>query len=234
MNRPDAKYFEAKRLVELDEEEAEKSNNELVKLLLAKKKGTPVVADKTLSKALYIYEAGKQSKLLMEALLLAPDGDPAKIASSMDADAKMVGCYAEYFFDTAVFEDKFDIQDYISELEDPNSRITKMLSLTQGFNYMISHLSGGELNMTPLEICKKTQQLAYKMVQQAAGQAVTKETAKEVKGWTSILKAYTDTIEKLQPSGAEQKDFLQEFRVIMKKDSPIDSIENLEGDLVRG
>ena len=233
MTRPDEKYFRAKRLVELDEEEAKKSTDPLVKLLLSRKNGTPVT-DKSLAKALNIYEAAKQSRLLMEALLLAPDGDPKKVSDSMDANIDMIRHYANYFFDISVFEDKFDIQDYIADLEDQNSRITKMLAMTQGFNYMISHLNGGDLNMTPLEICKKTQQLAYKMVQQAAGLPVTKETTKEVKGWTSILKSYTDSIEKLQPSGGGRQDFLQEFRVIMKKDSPIEDITSLEGDLVRG
>ena len=228
MFRPDEKYQQAK--LSAENGKADKGDCKLAKLLSDRIDGKPIV-DNPLSRALCIYERNKQSKLLIEAMLIAPDSTTEKIAEIMDAKEEMVEYYSQYFFDKTVFVDKFDLSDYISE-EESRSKVTKTLGLSQGVNYISRQFQGGELQYSTMEIYKKMQAGAYDMFIQGVSGVSTAESAKESKAWAGILKGITELIDNNEGNG--KSNFVEEFRVLFKHEPPVPGISGLEGEIIRG
>jgi len=167
-------------------------------------------------------------------MLMAPDGSTDKIAKSMDARREMVDYYRNYFFDLTVFRDKFEVCDFISELPDEKDRISKKMALTQGFNYITSHFTGGSLDISPMDMIKKVQSGAYRMYQQGISSVISSEEAKEAKAWAGIVKGIAEFLNK-NDRRDPQTEFLEEFKVMFETDKPIDSITALNSnDIVRG
>lgn len=229
MLRPDEKYKQAKLSAESGR--AEKGDCDLAKLLSDIIDGKPIV-DSPLSRAFSIYERSVQSKLLMESMLIAPDSTTEKIAVAMNAEVKMVEYYAEFFFDKTVFIDSFDIADYIST-EEPKSKVTKTIGLTQGMHYVAKHFKGGELNLTSMQVYKKMQAGAYEMFIQGISGHSTSESAKESKAWAKVLKEITELVDKKEDDG-NQGNFVEEFKVLFQHEPPVPSLGTIEGEVIRG
>lgn len=227
---PDHRYLRAKKIAEAGYETLDTEVLPLVEILHDKMDGVPLVED-SLVRALEIYLSDKQSKYLMEALLMAPDGTPERLCEVMRCKRDLVDHYKKYFFDTTVFLDGFDQADYISELTNDRSRISKKQALTQGFSFVISNFTGNDLDLGPIEVCKRMQSYAYGMANQARGMAVTSEIAKEAKQWAAVVKSFTDVLAKHDE--VDHGNFFSEFTVIMSKGSDIKEMDAAT-DVVRG
>jgi hypothetical protein len=228
---PDHRYKGAERLVELDEAKASRSECPLVQLLYQEKQGLAVV-DGDLFRALELYRTARQSKLLLEALLLAPDGTTERICELLSTRLDMINFYRTYFFDISVFQDKLDIVDYISELVNVHEQVTKKWALTEGFYFVASNVMGKDLHLSPAQICKRVQAIAYTMVTQASGQSITSEIAKEAKHWAGTLKIFTETLSKTSESN--QSDFIADFRVVLTPCAEMKDMNEIEGDVIHG
>jgi len=228
-------YLRAKQVVDEGSQlrKDETDIQELVSVLSNYREGILGV-DKHLERAIYIHEKGTQSKLIMEAMLIAPDSSIEKIANTMKADPMMVLSYKKYIFNTDLFEDNFSLLEYLAQLEDGHSRSTKIMGLTSGFYYVVSHFTGGDLNINPVAMNKKMQTLAYNMVMQSRGSDVTSSTAREAKGWTTMLKSSTDFIAKATEHENAQSDFLADFKLLFEKDPELPNVGAIEGEVLRG
>ena len=232
MLSPNHRFLEAEKIVEAGGSELAKHENPLVRLLY-QRQASLAYFENELSRALDLYERKRQSRYLLEAMLMSPDGSIEKIVENMRVKRGVVDNYRNYFFDTAVFEDEFDSVDYVSELTDETERVTKKMALTEGYYYLLSHFNGKDLGVSPTEIAKKMQAFAYQMVTQARGSPLRSEAAKEAQKWASVVKTFTDSLIKtdLNP----QVDFLAEFQVILKLGEPVKPITELPPeDVVRG
>jgi len=227
---PDHRYLRAKKIAEAGYETLDTEVLSLVELLQDRIDGVPLVED-SLYRALEIYLGNRQSKYLIEALIMAPDGTTERICEVMRAKKEMVELYRFYFFDSSVFADGFDIADYVSELENDRSRISKKQAITQGFSFVISNFTGQDLDLSPIEVCKRMQSYAYGMANQARGMVVTTEIAKEAKQWAAVVKSFTDVLAKYDE--VDHGNFFSEFTVIMSKGSDIKELEDT-ANVVRG
>lgn len=232
MLSPNHRFLFAEQVVEAGGPELAQHEDPLVRLLYARECGTPHVVDE-LARALELYERKRQSRYLLEAMLLAPDGTTEKIVENMKVRKGVVENYTKYFFDTTVFEDEFDRVDYISELTDDGERITKKMAITEGYHYLVAHFNGRDLGLSPLEVCKKMQSFAYQMVNQARGSRIGSEAAKEANKWAGIVKTFTDAIAKSDEGS--QSNFVAEFSVILQNGKPFPTVDQLPpGELVQG
>lgn len=168
----------------------------------------------------------------MEAMLLAPDGTTERICETMLVRKEIVNYYREYFFDTSVFRNNFDIVDYISELKDEKDRIIKKQAITEGFSFIYSNVTGTELNLPAVEVCKRVQSFAYHMMNQARGSTITSEAAKEAKSWANIVKTFTDTLAKKEAGDADG--FLADFKVLFTSTESFPGVKELTGELIHG
>lgn len=229
---PNHRFLEAEKIFEAGGRELSQHENPLAQLLYRRQQNTPYV-ESELSRALDLYERKRQSRYLLEAMLLAPDGSVEKIVENMRVKRAVVDHYKYYFFDPTVFEDEFDTLDYISELPEGIDQCTKRMAITEGYHFLLSHFNGKDLNLAPDEINKKMQAFAYQMVKQARGATLRSETAKEAKQWAGVVKQFTDSLAK-SDKGA-QSDFLADFTVILKKGEPFRSLGELPPDeVIRG
>jgi hypothetical protein len=228
---PNHRCIQAERLVMADEEAAEASADALVQYLLKRKRGESYVED-DVARAAEIYYSKRQSRYLMEALLIAPDTSIDKIVEVMGVRKGMAEAYQKYFFDSTVFRDKFDLTDFISTLEDETDLVTKKMAVSEGFHFLVSNFVGHDLQMSPTQVCQRMQSFAYRMVTQASGAMVTSQVAKEAKHWAAIVKTFTDTLAKNDPD--EQGDFLAEFKVLLAKGEKIKAVTEIQHDIVRG
>jgi hypothetical protein len=187
-----------------------------------------------LERALYIFENGGQSKLLMESLLIAPDSSVEKIANSLNADHEMVRSYRKYLFNPEMFIDNFCVVEFIANIECEQDKVTKVMALTQGYNFVLSHFTGGKLNFSSQEIAHKMQDHALYMVLQSRGHAVNSDVAKEAKAWIPAVKSNMDYLSKASEQQNAQADFLADFNILFEKDEEIKSIGTIEGEVARG
>jgi len=234
MFEPNHRYIAARHSVEANAEGVKTSDDELIILLLKEKNGEPYV-DNYLSKAYQMYMRGQQSKLLMEALLLAPDSTNSQICTTMRCNEKLVEYYSHYFFDTTVFEDNFDLVDYISSITDDAEAVTKRMAVTEGFAYVVAFVTGKDLDISYKNIRRNIQTLAYKMIKQCAGSAVTSDVAKEAKSWAGILKTMTDQVASDDEQAGKFEDFFEQISFTMKKEPAPRGIDTLlPEDVTRG
>lgn len=232
MTTPDYRFYEAKRLADQGTG-ALGSGCDLARLLWKIQHNDPYI-ENDLSRAYEIYNRRRQSRFLLEAMLLAPDSTSEKICLAMATRPEMIDYYRHYFFDLTVFRDKFEVCDFISELPDEKDRITKKMALTQGFSYIISHFTGGSLDLSPMDMIKRVQSGAYRMYQQGISSTISSEEAKEAKSWAGIVKGIAEFINK-NDRRDPQAEFLEEFKVMFEHGKPIDSIDLLDSnDVVRG
>jgi hypothetical protein len=203
----------------------------LTQYLLSRKSGSALVeSDFTL--AADIYYGKKQSRYLMEAMLLAPDSTTERICDTMRVRKETVDQYKTYFFDTSVFRNNFDLVDYISELKDDKDRIIKRQALTEGFSFIFSNISGTELNLSAIEVCKRVQSFAYHMMSQARGAVITSDTAKEAKNWANIVKTFTDTLAKKEAGDSDG--FLADFKVVFTSNENFPELKEIAGEIIHG
>lgn len=228
---PNHKAEHAEKIVELGGEEAESHACSLVQLLLSQKRGDPVV-ETALTRASEIYYSKRQSRFLLESLLLAPDGTSELICDNMRVNRGVIEAYREFFFDTTVFRDNFDLVDYISDLKDINERVTKKAAVVEGYHYVFANFTGKDLNLSPREVCTRVQAFAYQMLSQAKGFAVTSEVAREAKNWAGILKTFTDYLAKNDPD--ERGNLFEELRIIQAKGDILKPLAELQGEVVHG
>jgi hypothetical protein len=229
MQCPNHKFLAAEKIVETGGGELLRHDDDLVQLLYKRQEKLPYVENE-LSRALDLYERKRQSRYLLEAMLISPDGSTEKIVENMKVKKGVVENYSKYFFDTTVFADQFDLLDYISELTDEVERITKKMAVTEGYYYLLSHFSGGDLQVSPSEINKKMQAFSYAMVKQASGAMLRSDTAKEAKQWGTLLKSFNDSLSKSE--SGHQGDFLSEFLVILETGPATKKIDELPPDSV--
>lgn len=203
----------------------------LTQYLLNKQSGNTIV-ESNFTIAADIYYEKRQSRYIMEAMLLAPDVTTDRICETMKVHKEIVEHYKNYFFDTTVFRNNFDIVDYISELQDERDRVIKKQALTEGFSFIYSNITGNELGIPALEVCKRVQSFAYHMMTQARGHVLTSDTAKEAKQWAGVVKTFTDVLAKHE--GGDSDGFLSEFRVILESGGVPPDIKEITGEVIHG
>lgn len=178
-----------------------------------------VIPETPLNRAFEIYAYGTQSKIMMEASLLAADATNERIAEVFDMHVDTIASYRLFFFDTEQIKDKADVVEYLGTLHEDHQRaefIAKSDAVRYGFYTVVDNLAVGNSVRTADDIVNAGIQMADYFVRQASFSNITSAAAKEAKDWYKVAMALGKSRAEMQKQvGAETTEI--DFRQLLLK-----------------
>lgn len=241
MLNPAHKYEAALASVLKDPKGCLKSKCPLENLLAVELAGQAATVN-ALYRAYEIFRGRRNSKIIMESMLFCLESPKIlidKISTHMNVSKAVPEAYLLYFFDSSVFQDMFDRLDYIEELAksdkpfDIKDKVTKQLSITEGFNFILSHFKGGIIEYTASEYLKRLLAIANKYVAQAQNTGILSKESDKLFKWMQLASKLSISLQSLQDNSLD--DALQDIRIALSYDEPPDSIDTIPpDDVLRG
>lgn len=230
----DHRYREAVRLLQVRQVSDDPKINMAIDYL-SKVEKKEFIEETPFIRAWELYTYGTQSRIIIEASLLAKDVTMEEMANFLELKLETVDLYKHLFFDSTLIKDRLEMTDYLVHLKREGRDAewkTKGDAYRFGFYTICDCLAVGTQARSSDQIMNNQLQLFDSMLRQAMGTSINSPAANQAKDWLKAMGPYLKMKQHKELSGDVVNNALEFRRMLLIPAKEVLDLNDIKDELI--